>query len=1017
MQLNPKQDEAVKTSGIQLILAGPGSGKTRVITEKVVHLLESGVDPSAILALTFSEKAAKEMVDRIAKQTTGVEVAVYTFHSFCLQVLRDHILESGIAMHAGVISKANQLVWGLRNIDAFGLQTIEVGNNAAGVIETMLDGISSFRDEAITPDDLAAYLDARSAERDEPDDEIGRLRDLLAVYRAYEQYKRAEHLIDYADMIHGAVVLLEKKPRIGEEYRARYSHILVDEFQDTNYAQLLLLKHLAGDHLCVVGDDDQTIYRFRGAYLTNLDDFKRTWKGFCETVLDKNYRSTSRILALALELMGTVPNRTPKEITTENPEGEPVVLARCANEAAEVEFIRDEIAALLETEFTPRKEEAPRRFRYRDIAILGRKRAQGVALARALSQHGIPCSFRGEIELFKMPEIRDVMAWLRVIESPVANGVSLYRLMRSAGIAEVTVQRLHAGARRFRDRELGDDGVYSAMHLAEELVPTDAPFVAELVRSIDRFIGEKETQTLPQLVHAVMMHGAGLYRIAVGNGDPQTIAALNTFYGIVTEYDAITREAHLPGLLEYLGVMSAFRVDVETDEEENAVQIMTVHTSKGTEFPAVFITDLSERKFPLDYRAKKFTVPADLARGLRTGDDEKVLFRQEERRLLYVAMTRAEERLYLTQVRQHGENKRETKPSVFLQELDFERNPLIRIVEVEAATDRTLVAGESRNPLDAHREAELGRLTRAAAEARYTAAFAHLVTLERLRLLTDGGDPSSFDPASYLAVPLPPPEVNLPASGGKPIEIPESFTFSASSLGCYDTCPLKFRFQHLLEIPTPPKTFFGLGTAVHTTVELLSKDRQRGIERSRDEAVSILKASWDPSAYLSKKHEDEDWTTALLLLDNYFGWEAANANTVFDVERRFSFSYLDRVMKGKIDRVERRPDGRLVVVDFKTGKKPSTLSKNSVKDEIQLNLYALAIYEEFGELPAEAAYLYLKDTKYIPYVPTETTIGAFRERLSGLIGGVLAGEFPAQPAYGCEWCDYQEICERTPTQE
>ncbi|MGD9936152.1 MAG: ATP-dependent helicase [Methanoregulaceae archaeon] len=1012
MQLNPTQDEAVTTSGIQLILAGPGSGKTRVITEKVVHLIESGVNPAAILALTFSEKAAQEMVDRIAEKTTGAEVAVHTFHSFCLQVLRDHVLDSGIAMHAGVISSANQLVWGLRNIDTFGLETIEVGNNAAGVIEAMLEGISAFRDEAITPDDLSAYLDARSAENVQ--DETGRLRDLLAVYRAYEQYKRAEHLIDYPDMVHEAVRLLEKKPRIRDEYRSQYTHVLVDEFQDTNYVQLLLIKLLAGDHLCVVGDDDQTIYRFRGAYLTNLNDFKTTWQGCCETLLDRNYRSTSTILALALELMSAAPNRIPKAIGTDNSAGEPVVLARCANEAAEVAFIRDEISHLLETEFLPRKENDHRKFQYRDIAILCRRRAQGVALARALSQEGIPCTFRGEVELFKLPEIRNVMAWLRVVDNPVGNGISLYRLMRSAGIGEVAVQRLHAGARRFRDRDLGDDGVLTAMRHAEELVPFEAPFIAELVASIDRLIGDKETLSLPQLTHAIMMHGAGMYLVAIEKTDPQAITALNTFYGIATEYDAITRNADLSGFLEYLTVMAAFRVEVETEDEENAVQIMTVHKSKGTEYPAVIISDLSERRFPLTFRSKEFVVPEDLARGLRTGDDEKELFLQEERRLMYVAMTRAEERLYLTQIRQHGSNKRETKPSIFLRELDVDKNPLIRTFEVESGSDTELIAGEVQNPLETRRQTAIRHLTHAAVEARYSKAFYHLIELERLRVLAGGGDPTTFDPASYLSIQLPPAEIQLWESGTRPFEIPKTFTFSASSIGCYDTCPLKFKFEYLLEIPTPPKTYFGLGTAVHATVELLSKDRQKGIDRSRDEAIAILQASWDSSAYTSNKQEDEYWNKALGLLDNYFAWEAANENTVVEVERRFSFSYGDHPMRGKIDRLERRPDGRLVVVDFKTGSTSSAPSRNSVREEIQLNLYALAIFEEFGELPAEAAYLYLKETKYIPYAPTPETVTTFRSRLDEMIGNVLAGKFPSRPSYDCKWCDYREICELHP---
>ena len=812
-------------------------------------------------------------------------------------------------------------------------------------------------------------------------------------------------------MVPKRVRLLEKKPRIRDEYRSQYSHVLVDEFQDTNYVQLQLIKLLAGDQLCVVGDDDQTIYRFRGAYLTNLNDFKTTWEGCCETLLDRNYRSSSTILELALELMSAAPNRTPKKIGTDNPAGEPVVLARCANETAEVSFIRDEIARLLETEFLPRKEQAPRKFRYRDIAILCRRRAQGVALARALSQEGIPCTFRGEVELFKLPEIRDVMAWLRVVDNPVGNGISLYRLMRSAGIGEVAVQRLHAGARRFRDRDLGDDGVLTAMRHAQDLVPFEAPFIAELVASIDRFIGEKETLTLPQLAHAVMMHGAGMYQVAIGKADPQAIAALNTFYGIATEYDAITRNADLPGFLEYLTVMSAFRVEVETEDEENAVQIMTVHKSKGTEYPAVIVSDLSERRFPLTFRSKEFVVPEDLARGLRTGDDEKELFLQEERRLLYVAMTRAEERLYLTQIRQHGSNKRETKPSIFLRELDVDQNPLIRTVEVESISDTELVAGEVQNPLETRRQTAIRHLTHAAVEARYTKAFYHLVELERLRVLAEGGDPTTFDPASYLSVQLPPAEAHLWNSRTKPFEIPKTFAFSASSIGCYDNCPLKFKLEYLLEIPTPPKTYLGLGTAVHATVELLSKDRQKGIARSRDEAIAILQASWDSSAYTSKKQEDEYWGKALALLDNYFAWEAANENTVLEVERRFSFSYGDHLMRGKIDRLERRPDGSLVVVDFKTGSTSSAPSRNTVKEEIQLNLYALAIYHEFRELPAETAYLYLKETKYIPYAPTLEAIKAFRDRLDGLINGIRAGRFPAVQSYQCTWCDYKEICE------
>ena len=236
MTLNPPQQAAVEENGIQLVLAGPGSGKTRVITEKILHLISSGVAPEHILALTFSEKAAAEMLERLEGRVDTSHLFVGTFHAFCLELLEDNVLDSGISFHGGVISRANQLVWGLRNIDSFGFEHIEIGNNAPGVIESIIDGISAFRDELITQDELAAYL-AMKKGKDVPEAErsyLDKLADLLKVYYAYEKYKREANLLDYDDMIHEAVVLLTKKPLILNRYRKQYTHILVDEFQDTN---------------------------------------------------------------------------------------------------------------------------------------------------------------------------------------------------------------------------------------------------------------------------------------------------------------------------------------------------------------------------------------------------------------------------------------------------------------------------------------------------------------------------------------------------------------------------------------------------------------------------------------------------------------------------------------------------------------------------------------------------------------------------------------------------------------
>jgi DNA helicase-2/ATP-dependent DNA helicase PcrA len=319
----------VEENGVQLIVAGPGSGKTRVITQKILHLIREGVQPETILALTFSDKAAEEMIERLEQDIDTSALTIGTFHSFCLDVLSDNILDSGISFSSGVISRPNQLVWALDNIDSFSFEHLEIGNNARNVIESIIDGISAFRDELITPQELGEYLAKKDNEElsDEERAYCNKLKDLLKVYTAYENYKRKEGLLDFDDMIDEASRLFARKPLALTRYLERYAHILVDEFQDTNYAQLNLIKQLAGDNVCVVGDDDQSIYRFRGAYLTNFSDFKEHFNKCSEIVLDHNYRNSKNILALALELMEHAPNRTQKSLMTNNDAGDTVTVA------------------------------------------------------------------------------------------------------------------------------------------------------------------------------------------------------------------------------------------------------------------------------------------------------------------------------------------------------------------------------------------------------------------------------------------------------------------------------------------------------------------------------------------------------------------------------------------------------------------------------------------------------------------------------------------------------------------
>lgn len=1008
MSLNPAQTKAVTTPGIQLILAGPGSGKTKVIIDKILHLLDKGVPPSQILALTFSEKAAAEMSDRVEQQRPHLDLDIHTFHSFCLDVLRENVLSSGLSVSGGIITKTNQLVWGLRNIDAFGFEHIKVGNNATEIVKAVIDGISAFRDELITPAVLADYLDRKKiAQVDDAEREyLLLLTDLLKVYRAYEQYKRDENLIDFDDMIHKTVNLFRTNPTLKSAYRSRFPYVLVDEFQDTNFAQLELIKEISSENLFIVGDDDQTIYRFRGAYLTNIKDFKEWAAQHVETLLDQNYRNSKAILALAIQLMANAPNRQHKELFTEKPEGEPIIVAACGNEDGEAEYVAAEIGNLIGTTFFPHKEEKERALEYRDIAILCRSRSDGQKFQTALRRHTIPCEYKGDVDFLRLPVVRDMVAYLLILNNPLTAGISLNRIMKVCAVPEIVVQKINAAASKKGDD--ASDGVYEAMQDAAAIVPDHAEQIAEIVRMLHHFIEDKERHTLTELVYEVMMQASGLYRSALQEDAARVRLYLAKFYEITLGYDKITRHATIGDFLEYLQFFSKFSVDIEEREESNSVQILTVHKSKGKEFPVVFVVDLVQNSFPLKYQRKKFTVPQDLAKGLKTGDDEKALFIQEERRLLYVAMTRAEERLYLTYSKWYGENKKESKPSPFLDEISFRENPLITVIEPPARGADLPVMDPT--PIEGLRTSLQEQTIRAISEMRLTTALQNLVTLERVREFAERGT-SEFNRDAFLAHADSSTKIDTIITPPHQSIVSATQSFSASALEKYQNCPFQYKLSYLYKIPTPPAVQLEFGSAIHSVLENLTQKPDSSLS-PREQALALLNEFWPSKVYESKTQESEARDTASTLIDTYLAWQEANPNTAIETEKEFFFTFADRTIHGFIDRVEQTPNGNYVVIDFKSGKKPSDMTKKAVNENIQMNIYCLAVQELYGHLPEKAELFFLKDGKRVPYVPTEETIGAFKETLQALINGITSEQFPAIPDYQrCKWCAYGDLCE------
>ncbi len=1002
MHLNPAQTEAVTRSGIQLIIAGPGSGKTRVIVEKILHLLAQGVPQHEILALTFSEKAASEMATRLEETITLSDLTVSTFHAFCLSVLEENVAESGRSVAAGVIGETGQMIWAIRNIDAFGFTEIEIGNNQEEALKPILDGISRFRDELVTADDLASYL-AQKEKEDLPEEErqhLGRLADLLKVYRAYEAYKRDVRMIDYDDMIHLAVTLFERKPQVLGEYRRRFRYILVDEFQDTNYAQFALLRQLAGDEVFVVGDDDQSIYRFRGAYYGNFEDFRETWKDHQLTILSENYRNSGNILALSRQFLGAGQEADPKVLRTVKEAGAPVVVAECEDEQTEAVWVADEIERLVASGY-----------QFRDIAILTRKRAFATRYSKILNQRGIPTSFSGEIGFKHEPIIRDVLAYLRCIENPQGAGISLNRLMRRAGVSEKAIQQINQEG---RSRSWGDDvsdGILHAMEECDTIVAEDSrPALHDLVRTLASLRNMRDDLTLSQLLYEVLIATGGFFFCLLDECRNRDRMLLFQFYEMAQEYEAVTPNAEIRDFLEYVEVHRRLDDDDLEAEEGDHIQIMTLHKSKGKEFPIVFIPEMSERKFPSEYRRKRYAVPPDLARGRTRERDEKALFQEEERRLCYVGMTRAIDRLYLTRSKWYGENKKESKPSIFLTRMHYTDNPRICLVEVPTLNPDILV--EPRNDLAILKGNVQQEAVSALSGMRLATALQRITELEKIRMIEEGADPSRFDQAAFLAVPECSRRIEewYSGTGTHPVALPARY--SASSLKTYDSCPLKFKFQHVLKIPSQPRIFFDFGSVMHTVIEHLGKMKKEGNVPTRHDAHRVLSLFWPKTAFLTATQEQEKKETAIRILDTYLAWEQENENSVLSCEESFTFSLGDTTFTGSIDRIEQTPGAAFRVIDFKTGKKPSTLTKAAIPEEIQLNLYSLALHTIHGTLPERASFFYLEDGKFVDYTPTAETIRGFEEKLTRMMTAIRNREFSPKPGWGCQYCDYAMLCER-----
>ncbi len=603
--LNEKQREGVQTiQGPVLILAGAGSGKTKALTSRIAHMLEQGISPQEILAITFTNKAAKEMKERVKKLVgaSADHMWISTFHSFGARFLRREI---------DVIPPYTRQF------------TIYDAQDSQQVVKGILKEMN-LDDKQFAPNALQARIsnaknnlqNARAAQ-EAADDFFAEK--AAEVYARYEAILQANNALDFDDLLLLPAVILQRHADVRKAYQNRFRYILIDEYQDTNHAQYVLTQMLVGpeQNLCVVGDVDQSIYSWRGADVQNIIDFQRDYPRAKVLKLEQNYRSTQTILNAANHVIENNEHRPSKNLWTDQANGEPIYYYEAVSETDEAQFCAGEMQRLVSE--TPAK--------YGDMAVLYRTNAQSRAMEEALVRRGIAYTIVGGTRFYDRQEIKDVLAYLKVLQNP-RDDVSVERIINvpKRGIGTTTVSRVKDAARlqgvSLFEMIMAADGIESLNAGTRKKLNAFSVLMLELMNTAT-------TENVTDLLEAVLAH-TELITSLLNDTDPRAqsrVENIGELVSVAKTYEDETEEPTLQGFLEQVALVN----DVDTFEESREkVTLMTLHSAKGLEFPIVFLIGMDEGLFP---HARTLFAPDEL---------------EEERRLCYVGITRAEKILYLT---------------------------------------------------------------------------------------------------------------------------------------------------------------------------------------------------------------------------------------------------------------------------------------------------------------------------------------------------------------------------------
>lgn len=629
--LNDRQKEAViHTEGPLLILAGAGSGKTKVLTHRIAYLIEEkGVFPGSILSITFTNKAATEMKERVGLLLDGNVENIWmgTFHSICVRILRRDIDKIDFQRSFTIYDRDDQIT-----VVKECIKELKIDKDMYKE-RVVLSIISSLKDDATDPD---SYINENYNDYYQ--------RNIGEIYALYEKKFKENNALDFDDLIIRTVELLNADEEVLDYYQKKFKHIFVDEYQDTNKAQYRLIRLLSGKHrnLCVVGDDDQSIYKFRGADIANILDFEKDFPNTKIIKLEQNYRSTQSILDVANSVIRNNRERKAKKLWTANKGGDQVVVENIVDSDEEAYFVANKMKELMRQGYKPS-----------DFAILYRTNAQSRSFEEVFMRKNLSYKIVGGLRFYDRKEIKDIVAYLNLIQNPVDN-VSLKRIINvpKRGIGNVTMERIEEYANKT------GESLYSALLSIDEIPKISkraSNNLKKFTELINKCFAMKEVMDVEEFIETVIYDTGYMKELEEEDSiEAQTrIDNIKEFISVAVDFEMNTVDGNLEDFLAEVSLLS----DVDkTEDAESSSTMLTVHSSKGLEFPVVFMVGMEEGLFPMG----------------RALNDESEL--EEERRLCYVAMTRAEKLLYIThaKIRTIYGKTNYSRPSRFINEIPDE---------------------------------------------------------------------------------------------------------------------------------------------------------------------------------------------------------------------------------------------------------------------------------------------------------------------------------------------------------